>query len=206
MAWTPSSMPALGTPAPDFSLPDVVSGESRSLLQLRADKATVVMFLNNHCPCVRHIREALTKLAHDFRARGVAFIAVSCSDAETYPEEAPDQMRAIALRHGFPFPYLHDESQDVARAYGATCTPDFFVYDNRLRLAYRGRFDEARPDNRVPVTGRDLRAAINALAAGRPVEPEQQPSLGRAIEWRVYQRPPGARTLGFLSQTMEPWG
>jgi peroxiredoxin len=205
MAWTPSSMPALGTAASDFSLLDPVSGDSRSLLQLRADKATVVMFLSNRSPCVRHIREALVKLAHDYRARGVAFVAISSGDGETYPEDGPEQMRAIALRHGFPFPYLHDESQDVARAYGATCTPDFFVYDRHLRLAYRGRFDEARPDNRVPVTGRDLRAAINALVAGRPVEAEQQPSLGCPIQWQVYQRPPGARTLGFLSSTMEPW-
>ena len=205
MAWTPSGMPALGMAASDFSLPDPVSGDSRSLLQLRGDKATVVMFIGNRCPCVCHIRDALLKLAHDYRARGVAFVAISSGDAETYPEDGPEQMRAIALRHGFPFPYLHDESQDVARAYGAACTPDFFVYDGRLRLAYRGRFDEARPDNRVPVTGRDLRGAINALIAGRPLEAEQQPSLGSAIEWRVYQRPPGAHTLVFLSSTMEPW-
>lgn len=205
MAWTPSSMPELGTSASDFSLPDAVGGGSRSLLQLRAEKATVVMFLSNRSPCVRHIREALLKLAHDYRARGAAFIAINSGDAETYPEDAPEQMRAIALRHGFPFPYLYDESQDVARAYGATCTPDFFVYDGRLRLAYRGRFDQARPDNDVPVSGRDLRAAVNALVSGKPVDPAQQPSLGCPIQWRVYQRPLGARTLGFLSQTMEPW-
>jgi len=184
MALTPSSMPALGMPAADFMLPDTVSDRRLGLAQLKSGKATVVMFLSNHCPYVKHVLEGLVRLAHDYRSKGVSFIAIGCSDTETYPEDSPERMRLLAQRQGFPFPYLYDESQEVARAYQAACTPDFFVFDAQLHLAYRGRLDDSRPGNGVPVTGRDLRGALNALLAGRAVSQDQQPSLGCCIKWR----------------------
>ncbi len=184
MASTPSSMPALGMPAAAFVLPDTVSGRLLSLDQLRSGKATVVMFLSNHCPYVKHVQEGLVRLAHDYRLRGVSFVAISSSDSETYPEDSPERMRLVAQRQGFPFPYLYDESQEVAHAYQAACTPDFFVFDAQLRLAYRGRLDESRPGSGVPVTGKDLRAALNAMLAGKPVSEDQQPSLGCSIKWQ----------------------
>lgn len=184
MALTPSSMPPLGLAAPAFSLPDTVSDCVLSLDRLKSGKATVIMFLSNHCPYVKHVLEGLVKLAYDYRAKGAAFIAISSSDADTYPEDSPDRMRVLAQRQGFPFPYLYDETQEVARACQAACTPDFFVYDAQLRLAYRGRLDESRPGSPVPVTGRDLRLALNEVLAGRPVSAEQLPSLGCSIKWR----------------------
>lgn len=184
MALTPSSMPPLGLCAPAFELPDTLSGCALSLDRLKSDKATVVMFLSNHCPYVRHVLEGLVRLAHDYRPKGVAFVAISSSDCETYPEDSPERMRLVAQRHGFPFPYLYDEAQDVARAYQAACTPDFFVFDGQLRLTYRGRLDEARPGSPLPVTGKDLRQALNALLAGKPLGEDQQPSLGCSIKWR----------------------
>jgi peroxiredoxin len=202
MAWTPSTMPALGSPAADFVLSDTVSERQYNIKQLRGDKATVVMFLSNRSPCVRHIRDELLRVAHDYRAKGVSFAAISSTDAETYPEDAPEQMRHVALRLGFPFPYLYDETQTVARAYQAVCTPDFFVYDAELRLAYRGRFDDSHPNNRTaPVTGRDLRGALGALVLGRPVDVEQKPSLGCGIKWQ------GEEADGdlFFEQTVELW-
>jgi peroxiredoxin len=184
MALTPSSMPALGMPAADFTLPDTVSDRRLGLGQLKSGKATVVMFLSNHCPYVKHVLEGLVRLAHDYRSKGVSFIAIGCSDTQTYPEDSPERMRLLAQRQGFPFPYLYDESQEVARAYQAACTPDFFVFDAQLHLAYRGRLDDSRPGNGVPVTGRDLRGALNALLVGRAVSEDQQPSLGCSIKWR----------------------
>lgn len=184
MAVTPSTMPALGMSAPDFELFDTLAEQPRCLEHLKGVRATVVMFLSNHCPHVRHLQEALVRLALDYRAKGVGFIAVCSSDAETYPEDSPDRMRVVGQRLGFPFPYLHDETQAVARAYEAACTPDFFVFDAQLRLAYRGQFDDSRPGNGLPVSGRDLRVALNALLAGTPVGAEQKPSSGGAIKWR----------------------
>ena len=184
MALTPSSMPALGMPAADFVLPDTVSEKLLSLKQLGSARATVVMFLSNHCPYVKHVLEGLVRLGHDYRSKGVSYIAIGCSDTQTYPEDSPERMRLLAQRQGFPFPYLYDESQEVARAYQAACTPDFFVFDAQLHLAYRGRLDDSRPGNGVPVSGRDLRAALNALLAGRAVSEDQQPSVGCSIKWR----------------------
>ncbi|HWY23544.1 MAG TPA: thioredoxin family protein [Nevskia sp.] len=184
MALTPSTMPALGMSAPAFTLADTLSEQPRSLELLKGAKATVVMFLSNHCPYVRHIQEALVKLALDYRAKGVGFAAVCSSDVETYPEDSPDRMRVVGQRLGFPFPYLYDETQDVARAYEAACTPDFFVFDAQLRLVYRGQFDDSRPGNDLPVNGRDLRVTLNALLAGTPVSTEQKPSTGCGIKWR----------------------
>ena len=184
MALTPSTMPVLGMSAPAFELADTLSEQPRSLQHLKGAKATVVMFLSNHCPCVRHIQEALVKLALDYRSKGVGFVAICSSDVETYPEDSPDRMRVVGQRMGFPFPYLYDETQDVARAYEAACTPDFFVFDAQLRLVYRGQFDDSRPGNALPVNGRDLRVTLNALLAGTPVGTEQKPSTGCAIKWR----------------------
>jgi peroxiredoxin len=183
MAQTPSTMLPLGTSAPAFALPDTVSNRSLSLEQLKSDKATVVMFICNHCPFVKHVQKELVRLAHDYQPKGVAFIAISSNDAASYPDDAPDKMKQFATALGFPFPYLYDETQDVAKAYQAACTPDFFVFDPALRLAYRGQLDDSRPGNGKPVTGRDIRAALDALLAGKPVSPEQKPSIGCNIKW-----------------------
>lgn len=183
MSETPSTMLPLGTVAPAFSLPDTVSGETLSLARLKSDVATVVMFVCNHCPYVKHIQGELVRLARAYQVRGVAFIAVSSNDARGYPEDAPDKMRAEAETHGYPFPYLYDETQDVARAYQAACTPDFYVFDGALRLAYRGRMDAATPGNGKPNDGRDLRAALDALLAGNAVSRDQKPSMGCNIKW-----------------------
>jgi peroxiredoxin len=177
-------MTPLGAPAPDFTLPDTVSGRVVSLAGLRSDKATVIMFICNHCPFVKHVQHELARLAADYQPRGVAFTAISSNDAAGYPADAPDKMQALAAALGFTFPYLYDESQAVARAYQAACTPDIFIYDGDLRLAYRGQLDDSRPGNGLPVTGRDVRAALDALLAGRPVDPNQRPSIGCNIKWK----------------------
>ncbi|WP_293374683.1 thioredoxin family protein [Nevskia sp.] len=184
MAQTPSTMLPLGTIAPPFSLPDTVSGATLSLAELKSPQATVVMFICNHCPYVIHLRAGLSQLARDYQPRGVAFIAISSNDVEHYPQDAPDLMRAFAQTSGFGFPYLYDQSQDVARAYQAACTPDFFVFDGALTLAYRGQFDDARPGNGRPVTGAAMRAALDALLAGGVVSEDQVPSVGCNIKWK----------------------
>lgn len=184
MARTLSTMVELGSKAPDFTLPEVVSGENVSLASLSSERATVVMFICNHCPFVVHVEDELLKLAREYQAKGVAFIAISSNDARQYPADAPDKMRERAIAHQFPFPYLYDESQDVAKAYDAACTPDFFIYDGSLSLAYRGQLDDSRPDNGLPVTGADLRAALDAILAGQAPTAEQKPSLGCNIKWK----------------------
>ena len=181
---TPSTMLPLGTHAPAFELPDAVSGRILSLKALQSDKATVVMFICNHCPYVKHVQAALVTLARDYLPRGVAFVAISSNDATQYPEDGPDAMKQVAQKLGYPFPYLYDASQDVARAYQAACTPDFFVYDGGLRLAYRGQLDDSRPSNGKPVSGRDIRAALDALLAGKPVSGDQKASVGCNIKWK----------------------
>lgn len=180
---TPSNMLPLGTPAPDFSLPDTVSGRSLGLHQLASDRATLVMFVCNHCPYVKHVNPELVRLARDYQPRGVAFIAISSNDVESYPEDAPERMAAVAAEEGYTFPYLYDRDQSVARAYDAACTPDFYLFDGQRRLAYRGRLDGSTPRNGQPLTGADLRAALEAVLGGRPVAAEQQPSLGCGIKW-----------------------
>lgn len=184
MARTPSTMVDLGTTAPDFSLPDTVSGKVIDLQELKSDKGTVIMFICNHCPFVKHVQHELVRLAQDYQPQGIAFAAISANDANDYPDDSPDRMRAVAKELGYPFPYLYDESQRIARAYDAACTPDFFVYDGKLSLVYRGQLDNSRPDNGVPVTGKDLRAALDALLAGRPIDPDQRPSIGCNIKWK----------------------
>ncbi len=185
MVKTPSNMMPLGTPAPDFRLPDTVSGDICSLQSLRGERATVLMFICNHCPYVKHVAAELSRLGRDYADQPVGIIAISANDAQAYPDDGPAKMRETALAEGYVFPYLYDESQDVARAYGAACTPDFFVFDAELRCAYRGQLDDSRPGNGLPVTGRDLRAALDALLAGEPVATQQQPSVGCNIKWRT---------------------
>ena len=184
MALTPSTMLALGTSAPDFRLPDVVRDEVRSYADIAGSRATVVMFICNHCPYVIHVRSQLVVLARDYLSRGVGFVAISANDAERYPDDGPAAMRALAQSEGFPFPYLYDESQQVARAYQAACTPDFYLFDGQRRCVYRGQLDGSRPRNGQPVTGADLRAALDSLLAGEPVAADQQPSVGCNIKWK----------------------
>lgn len=183
MTMTPSTMLPLGTRAPAFELPDVVSGKRLGYAQLRADRATVVMFICNHCPYVKHVQAELMRVVRDYQARGVAFVAISSNDATAYPDDGPDRMKQEAERHGYTFPYLYDERQDVARVFQAACTPEFYVFDRDDALVYRGRMDAATPKNKAVNDGRDLRAALDAVLAGRPVDPDQRPSYGCNIKW-----------------------
>jgi len=184
MAATESTMLALGTPAPDFSLPDVVFGRTVSLKDFAGKKALLVMFICRHCPYVVHVRQELAKLGVDYADKPVGIVAISSNDAEAYAEDSPESLKQMALELGFRFPFLYDESQDVARAYSAACTPDFFLFDADRKLVYRGQLDDSRPGNGIPVTGRDLRAAIDAVLADQPVNPNQKPSLGCNIKWK----------------------
>ena len=184
MAQTPSNMLPLGTKAPGFTLSDTVSGRSLTLDQLKGARGTVVMFICNHCPFVKHINAGLVRAAHDYKPKGIAFVAISSNDVANYPDDSPDRMKATALALGYPFPYLYDATQDVARAYQAACTPDLYLFDAGLACVYRGQFDDARPGNPHPVTGKDLRAAMDALLAGQPIDPAQKPSVGCNIKWR----------------------
>ncbi|MDN5874664.1 MAG: thioredoxin family protein [Sinobacteraceae bacterium] len=183
MTMTPSTMLALGTPAPAFELPDTVSGKTMSYASLRSDSATVVMFICNHCPYVKHILAELLELAREYQPRGVAFVAISSNDAESHPDDSPENMKKLAQAQAFPFPYLHDATQAVARAFDAVCTPEFYVFDGHDKLVYRGRMDAATPKNSEPNDGRDLRAALDAILAGNAVNPDQKPSLGCNIKW-----------------------
>ena len=180
MALIESNMMALGTVAPDFSLPDPKKGEVRSLQSLKGDKGTLVMFICNHCPYVKHMETALSDLGLQYESSGINIVAISANDAETYPQDGPEQMALKA----YPFPYLFDESQKVARDYGAECTPDFFLFDANLECVYRGQFDSSRPGNGLPVTGEDLKAAFEALLSGDSISDVQIPSIGCNIKWR----------------------
>ena len=179
----------LGTVAPDFSLPDVVSRKAVSLRDFENTPALVVMFICNHCPYVKHIQAGMVQMAKDFQARAVSVVAISSNDVKNYPDDSPDKMKEEAHRAGYTFPYLYDESQDVARAYRAACTPDFFLFDAQRRLVYRGQMDDARRGNDLPVTGKSLREAVDAVLAGKPVSPNQIPSLGCNIKWRPENEP-----------------
>jgi peroxiredoxin len=184
MAFTESNMLPLGTAAPDFKLPDTVSGKRLSLHQIAGEKATVVVFSCNHCPYVLHVNPEMVRVANDYLPKGVGFVAISANDAEEYPADAPGKMRELAAEAGYPFPYLYDESQAVARAYDAACTPDFYVFDKDLLLAYRGRLDDSRPNTGRPLTGSDLRAALDAVLAGEAPVAKQYPSGGCNIKWK----------------------
>lgn len=184
MAFTESNMLPLGTAAPDFSLPDTVSGKVLSLPDIAGAKATVIIFSCNHCPYVLHVNPEIVRVANDYLAKGVGFVAISANDVANYPADAPDKMKELAAAAGYPFPYLYDETQDVAKAYDAACTPDFYVFDENLCLAYRGRLDDSRPKNNLPLTGRDLRAALDAVLAGEAPASLQYPSGGCNIKWK----------------------
>ncbi len=184
MAYTESNMLPLGSDAPPFVLPDTVTGNDVSLQDIASDKATVVMFLCNHCPYVIHVNDELVRVANDYHERGVAFVAISSNDAGKYPDDGPDKMKEVAEKLGYPFPYLYDESQNVAKAFDAACTPDFYVFDGDRKLAYRGRLDDSRPKSGTPLTGRDLRDALDAILEGRLVAEKQYPSGGCNIKWK----------------------
>lgn len=189
MALTPSTMLPLGTKAPDFQLPDAVSGKMVSLQDFSTKPALVVMFICNHCPYVKHLHQGLVEFAKDYQKRNVAMVAISSNDAEDYPEDAPEKMKEEARRVGYSFPYLYDETQEVAKAYRAACTPDFFLFDANQKLIYRGQFDESRPGNQIPVTGKDLREAMDALLANKAISAEQKPSMGCNIKWKSGNAP-----------------
>ncbi len=179
-----SNMLQIGTKAPKFTLPDTISGKNLNLDQLQSTQATLVMFLCNHCPYVKHVNEGLVKLANDYIDKGVSFIAISSNDVKNYPQDAPDKMKKVAELEKYPFPYLYDESQDVAKAYKAACTPDFFLFDGEMKLVYRGQMDDSRPSNEKPVTGSDLRKAIDLVLDGKDVTEKQIPSIGCGIKWK----------------------
>ena len=194
MVNTSSTMMPLGAAAPDFDLVDVSSGKRVALRDFEGKKGLVVMFLSRHCPFVKHVQEKVAELCNSYLDEGLGVVAVCSNDVERYPDDGPEQMKQQAEQVGFRFPYLFDESQAVAKAYGAACTPDFFLFDERLRLAYRGQFDGSRPRNDLPVTGEDLRRAIEAVLAGREVEGDQMPSMGCNIKWK-----PGNEPAYFIS-------
>jgi peroxiredoxin len=184
MAATPTTQIPLGFLAPDFNLPDMVSGKNKSLSELKSNKATVVAFICNHCPYVIHIIDELVKVGRDFIPQGVSFIMINSNDVKNYPADSPEKMVDFAKERGFPFPYLFDETQEVAKAYDAACTPDFSVFDAEMKCAYRGQFDDSRPGNSIPVTGKDLRKTLETLLAGGKVSKEQVPSIGCNIKWK----------------------
>lgn len=184
MALTASTMPALGTQAPQFSLPDVVNGKTVSIDDVAGEKGLLVMFICAHCPFVIHVQGELAQLGKDYKDSGVGIVAICSNDEKVSPGDNAANLKAQAQTQGFGFPYLHDESQEVARAYDAACTPDFFLYDSGRSLVYRGQLDGARPSNEVPITGEDLRAALDALIAGQPIAEEQMPAMGCNIKWR----------------------
>ncbi|MBI4341921.1 MAG: thioredoxin family protein [Candidatus Omnitrophica bacterium] len=189
MALTPSTMLALGTTAPDFALPEVVTGKTISLSTFAGKRALLVMFICRHCPYVQHVKAQLARLGTDYAGKDVGIVAISSNDAVHYPDDAPQPLKAMAQAEGFVFPLCYDESQAVAQAYTAACTPDFFLFDANRILIYRGQLDDSRPGNGKPVTGRDLRAALDAALAGRPVKPDQQPSIGCNIKWKQGREP-----------------
>ncbi len=177
-------MKALGTKAPDFDLPDVVSGRKVSRQAAAGPQGLLAMFLSRHCPFVKHVQEELAAIGREYAGRGIGIVAISANDPVSHPEDSPEKLAEQARTVGFDFPYLFDESQDIARAYDAQCTPDFFLYDGQGRLVYRGQLDDSRPGNEAPVTGRDLRAALDALLSGTPIPVDQRPSIGCNIKWK----------------------
>ena len=186
MALTESTMQLeLGTLAPDFALPDVVSGTTVRRDDFRGNKALLVMFICTHCPYVKHVEKSLAALGKNYEGKSIGIVAISANDAANYPDDAPAGLKHQADTLGFRFPYLYDETQSVARAYHAACTPDFFLFDADFKLVYRGEFDRSRPGNGIPVTGEDLRAAIDAALAGKPPIQDQRPSIGCNIKWKA---------------------
>lgn len=187
MARTPSNMLPLGTKAPDFELMDTVSNKNLALKDVIGEKGTVVIFICNHCPFVIHVNPEISKLAKEYIRKGIGFVAISSNDVENYPQDAPHLMKVKAKEAEYSFPYLYDETQKVAKAYDAACTPDFYLFDAGLDLVYRGQLDDSRPGNGIPLTGNDLRNALDALLSGSPINSDQKPSLGCNIKWKQTQ-------------------
>nr|VFJ77675.1 MAG: Redoxin [Candidatus Kentron sp. FW] len=187
---TPSTMLELGTTAPDFSLPDLgANGKLVSKQDFQDAAGLLVIFMCNHCPYVHHIRKALTDFTKEYQPKGLAIVAINANDVANYPDDSPDKMVKEVANFGYTFPYLFDETQEVAKAYRAACTPDFFLFDNEHKLVYRGQFDDSRPKNDLPVTGLDLRAAVDALLSGKIIDPNQKASLGCNIKWKPDNEP-----------------
>ena len=174
----------LGTKAPDFTLLDTITGKERSLSELKSSIATVIIFICNHCPFVQHMQKELVDVATTYQDQGIQFIAINSNDVAHYPDDAPEKMQAVAKQFDYPFPYLFDETQEIAKAYQATCTPDFFVFDADLNCVYRGRFDESRPGKDIPVTGKDLCEALDNILLEKPISEKQHPSMGCNIKWK----------------------
>jgi peroxiredoxin len=189
MVAVPSTMLALGTHAPEFNLTDVVSGKKVTLQSFAGKRGLLVMFISRHCPYVQHVKNELARIGKDY-AEKVGVVAVSANDVVNYPDDAPDKLKTMATELGFTFPVCYDESQKVAQAYTAACTPDFFLFDEKHKLAYRGQLDDSRPGNSNPVTGRDLRRALDALLSGKRPDPDQKPSIGCNIKWKAGNEPP----------------
>lgn len=185
MARTPSNMIPLGTIAPSFKLRDTNSNNDYSFEDLRGSKGTLVIFICNHCPFVLHVIKEVVMIANDYRVQGIGVVAISSNDIEKYPQDAPELMTEFAFQNKIDFPYLYDESQEVAKAYEAACTPDFYLFDNQDRLFYRGQLDDSRPGNGIPLSGSDLRSAIDALIYNRSLNDSQKPSIGCSIKWKT---------------------
>jgi peroxiredoxin len=189
MAAVSSTMLPLGTQLPEFSLPNALDGKTVSSAAFARQPALLVMFICNHCPYVQHVKKEIGRVAADYAPRGVGVVAISSNDIAAFPDDAPGRMKALAVEEGWTFPYLFDETQELARAFQAACTPEFYLFDRQRRLVYRGQLDGARPKNDVPVTGKDLRAALDALLGGRVISPEQVPSVGCNIKWKPGNEP-----------------
>ncbi|PSO76427.1 MAG: thioredoxin family protein [Cyanobacteria bacterium QS_4_48_99] len=190
MALTESTMMPLGTKAPDFQLRDTVSGETITLNKFANQKALLVIFMCYHCPFVQHVKEEIARIDKDYAGKGLGIVAISANDVETHPDDAPENLKAMAQELGFNFPFCYDETQEIAKAYTAACTPDFFLFDADRKLAYRGQLDDSRPNSDAPVNGKDLRAAIDAVLAGKGVGSDQKPSIGCNIKWKPGNEPP----------------
>ena len=184
MARTPSTMLPLGTVAPEFSLMDTVTERTMNLHALKGDKGTVIMFICNHCPFVKHVNPEIIKIAKEYQDKGIGFIAISSNDVENYPQDRPELMKQTAKEEGYTFPYLYDATQEVAKEYHAACTPDFYLFDADLELVYRGQLDGSRPGNDIPLTGNDMRKALDALLSGEEIDQDQKPSIGCNIKWK----------------------
>lgn len=185
MSRTSSSMLPLGTMAPEFSLMDTVTEKTVNLQALKGDKGTVIMFICNHCPFVKHVNPEIVNVAKAYQEKGIGFIAISSNDVENYPQDAPDLMKENARQEGYIFPYLYDATQETAKAYNAACTPDFYLFDTHLELAYRGQLDDSRPGNGLTLNGKDLRNALNAMLSGKEIDQNQKPSIGCNIKWKA---------------------
>ena len=185
MSLTPSNMLALGTQAPEFKLLDTISDNYIDLQSIKGEKGTVIMFICNHCPFVVHVNSMLVDIANSYSKRGIGFIAISSNNAETYPQDGPDKMKLHAKNLNYPFPYLYDETQDIAKSYDAACTPDIYVFDEDLKLVYRGQLDDSRPENGILITGNDLKYALDCLLNDKENKMQQKPSIGCNIKWKV---------------------